>query len=94
MALLALGAAACVAPVGTSGLLSVPKNAGTTCAEMCSSIGMSLTTVVVMANNVGCACAPPRAVGTDERGVATAAGLVAAQVQEAERQAQQQARQP
>lgn len=54
----ALPLAACVAPVGTSGFISVPPDAAQTCAGRCQSIGLRLTAVAIMANNVGCVCQP------------------------------------
>jgi hypothetical protein len=47
----------CVAPVGTSGATSAPRDSAPQCASICHEIGLALDSVVVMANNVGCVCA-------------------------------------
>ena len=44
------------AAVGTAGGVTVPTDAAATCAQHCSEIGLSLDSVVIMANNVGCVC--------------------------------------
>jgi hypothetical protein len=53
--------AGCTAPVGTSGSTTLPKDSAPQCASICRDIGLSLESVVVMANNVGCVCSalPP-----------------------------------
>lgn len=45
----------CLTPVGTSGF-TVPSDAQNQCQSHCRSIGMSLSAVAIMANNVGCIC--------------------------------------
>ena len=62
--LAALSLTACMAPVGTSGVISVPPDAAQTCAQHCQTIGMRLTAVAIMANNVGCVCQYPAPVGS------------------------------
>lgn len=47
----------CPAPVGVSGAVHVPRDSANVCAGQCESIGLTLSSVVVMANNVGCVCA-------------------------------------
>jgi hypothetical protein len=64
--------------VGTSGSIYVPKDAAVTCAAHCQGIGLTMTAVVVMANNVGCVCS---AAGPSIAG-ATAGGMAALIVQE------------
>lgn len=89
-----LAAAGCVAPVGVGGPVSIPPNAAATCAGQCSSIGMELSAVAIMANNVGCVC--QRREGTastggsvgDQTG-ATAAGMATIAMQEEEAQQRQ-----
>jgi len=44
------------AAVGTAGGVTVPTDAAATCVQHCSEIGLSLDSVVIMANNVGCVC--------------------------------------
>jgi len=71
--LLGLCVAGCLAPVGVD-RKSLPKDAAQTCASHCSTIGMALNSVVIMADNVGCVCSagpPPPGSG------ASAGGMVA-----------------
>lgn len=51
--LLPLGA--CMATVGVNNV-SIPKDAAQTCARHCDSIGLQLSAVAIMAENVGCVC--------------------------------------
>jgi hypothetical protein len=53
LAVLPLGA--CMAPVGVSGR-TIPTNAAKICAGHCRTIGMTLSAVAIMAENVGCVC--------------------------------------
>ena len=46
--------AGCTAPVGSS--LRVPSDAADTCRRLCGGIGLELSAVAIMANNVGCVC--------------------------------------
>src|SRR4029434_3879545 len=62
--LAALSLTACMAPVGTSGVVSVPPDAAQSCAQHCQTIGMRLTAVAIMANNVGCVCQSPAPAGS------------------------------
>ena len=62
--LAALSLTACMAPVGTSGVIYVPPDAAQTCAQHCQTIGMQLTAVAIMANNVGCVCQHPATAGS------------------------------
>src|SRR4029453_9367487 len=62
--LAALSLTACMAPVGTSGVVSVPPDAAQSCAQHCQTIGMRLTAVAIMANNVGCVCQYPAPAGS------------------------------
>ena len=64
LVLAALSLTACMAPVGTSGGVSVPPDAAQTCARHCQTIGMRLTAVAIMANNVGCVCQSPEPAGS------------------------------
>jgi hypothetical protein len=64
LVLAALLLTACMAPVGTSGVVSVPPDAAQSCAQHCQSIGMRLTAVAIMANNVGCVCQSPTPPGS------------------------------
>ena len=66
----------CAAPVGSK--LKVPQDAATQCAEHCASIGMVLSAVAIMANNVGCVCQPqPGTASASEYSAATAGGISA-----------------
>jgi len=71
--LAALSLTACMAPVGTSGVISVPPDAAQTCARHCQTIGMRLTAVAIMANNVGCVCQNPGPAGSAESSSSRAA---------------------
>lgn len=70
----------CAARVGTSGAVYVPKDSAAQCAAQCQSTGMVLSSMVVMANNVGCVCSPAGAQATACPNAATggAAGGLAA----------------
>lgn len=81
----------CNAMVGTGGMTSVPKDAASTCASHCQSIGLSLDSVVIMANNVGCVCRGSNASERSSKG-ATAGGMAALLVAEQQQQQQQQQR--
>src|SRR5262245_35955918 len=52
--LLVACAAGCTAPVGSS--LRVPSDAADTCRRLCAGIGLEMSAVAIMANNVGCVC--------------------------------------
>jgi hypothetical protein len=89
----ALALVSCVAPVGVSNV-SVPPDAAKTCASHCESIGLRLSAVAIMANNVGCVCdaksASPNAQTAQDS--SPAAGMATLVVQEEEaRQARAQA---
>jgi len=79
---------ACSASVGTSGMVSVPKDASATCAQHCSTIGMSLDAVVVMANTVGCVCRGAKSAEADSPSAASA-GMASLIVQQEQQQQQQ-----
>ena len=101
MALLSLSA--CMATVGVDAR-SIPPDAAQTCARHCQTIGMRLSAVAIMAENVGCVCQPAGApaasapaageFGTPPGGMTTiAAQQAAAAVALQQRQQQQQQRQ-
>lgn len=87
VALLA-GLSGCPAVVGTSGLTTVPPDAGQTCQTHCDTIGMDLAAVAVMANNVGCVCQPKNTQA--DASSAVAAGMVTIMIQRQQEQQQQQ----
>jgi hypothetical protein len=75
----------CAAIVGTSSGVYVPKDSGARCVAQCQNTGMVLSSMVVMANNVGCVCAPVSAPATACSPAATsgaAGGLAALMMQE------------
>ena len=90
LALLVAVSSGCTAAVGTAGMTSVPKDAASTCATHCASIGMSLDSVVIMANNVGCVCRGGKSAGGRDDGATTAGGMAALIVEEQQQQQQQQ----
>ena len=79
----------CAAQVGVGGMVSVPRDAPTTCSGYCSDMGMSLEAVVVMASNVGCVCEPKAKSASAEHGASTAGGMAALVVEEESRRQQQ-----
>ena len=86
--------AGCVAPVGVSGALSIPHDAGNICSQQCRSIGMNLSAVAIMANNVGCVCQPSAGgppVAT--LGASSAAGMATISMLNEQQQEQQQQQQ-
>ncbi|MGH1343518.1 MAG: hypothetical protein ACRBN8_18300 [Nannocystales bacterium] len=87
VALLA-GLTGCPAVVGTSGLTTVPPDAGKTCTTHCNTIGMDLGAVAIMANNVGCVC-QPRTTQADAS-AAVSAGMVTIMIQRQQEEQQQQ----
>lgn len=105
LAFLVMGVVACAANVGTSGVTYVPKDSAATCSGYCNEIGLQMSSVVIMANNVGCVCSPalpppgaaPGAAPmpatptpTAAASTAAAAGMAALVVAEEARRAQQQ----
>ena len=93
---LLLAGVGCVAPVGVS-TLSIPRDAGNVCVGQCASIGMGLSAVAIMANNIGCVCqgragAPAPAPATTGAASATA-GMVTISMIQREQESQQQERQ-
>ena len=97
--LVALGAtvvlcSGCQARVGSD--VEVPEDAAQTCQGHCHSIGMELSAVAVMANNVGCICqfrggAASGAVSDAEAKAAITAGMATIMLQAHAQQQQQQA---
>lgn len=83
----------CVARVGSD--LSVPPDAAGTCAAQCSSIGLQMTAVAIMANNVGCVCQPPARMGAGPQAGATGAtaGMATIMLEQEEQQRRQAAQQ-
>ena len=80
-----------VAPVGVSGAISIPHDARNVCSQQCGTIGMNLSAVAIMANNIGCVCqtgagAPPVAT----TGASSAAGMATISMLEEQEQEQQQ----
>ena len=55
-----LSLSACMATVGVDAR-SIPPDAAQTCARHCQTIGMRLSAVAIMAENVGCVCQPAAA---------------------------------
>jgi hypothetical protein len=85
--------AGCKANVGVSGV-KLPEDSANTCAGLCSSIGLALDSVVVMANNVGCVCrAAPAAPPAPGASAASSAGGGMAAILIQQQAAQQQRQQ-
>jgi hypothetical protein len=102
LALAVLSTLACQATVGVKNV-SLPRDAAQQCATHCQTIGMRLSAVAIMAENVGCVCqfaaqpaAGPNAAGqleTPAAGMATIAvqeAAAAAALAQQQRQQQQQ----
>jgi hypothetical protein len=93
LALLPVGA--CMATVGVNNV-SIPKNSAKICAGHCRSIGLTLSAVAIMAENVGCVCQAAGASDKNEKaagemtapaaGMATIALQAAAQAAAADQQ--------
>lgn len=81
-----LSGAGCAANVGTTLAVYVPKDAAATCTEHCSTIGLPLASVVIMANNVGCVC---NAASAPVASGAAGGGMAALIMQENQRQSSQ-----
>ncbi len=81
----------CMAAVGTSGAISIPKDAQRQCRSHCESIGMGLGAVAIMANNVGCVCQGNASESLDAASIT--AGMATIAMQEAEQQQQQRQQQ-
>jgi hypothetical protein len=83
----------CTAQVGSS--LSVPPDSKEICTNYCSEIGMTLSAVAIMANNVGCVCkvnaesADSKEPTSEESGSVTG-GMATIMLQAAAQQQQQQ----
>lgn len=94
IAMASLGAVGCNATVGAKGV-NIPEDSAQQCESHCRSIGLELSAVAIMANNVGCVCQPAGASrqnsAVGEEASATAGGMTAIVMQEQARQ-QQQAR--
>jgi len=85
IAFLALQLGGCVASVGTQGPMSIPRTAPDTCSKFCTDMGLALSSVVIMSNQVGCVCAINKQAKTD--GEAALAGMATIEQQkEAQRQ--------
>ena len=79
-------------PVGSSA--PIPADAGQTCQDYCGEIGMVLSAVAIMADNIGCVCEPTsKSTQLDKEAASSAGGMVTVllQQQAEERQQQQQA---
>ena len=86
--------AGCMAPVGVSNGWTVPNDAGNVCTQQCRTIGMNLSAVAIMANNIGCVCqtgAGSAPVATT--GASSAAGMATISMLNAQQQAQEQEQQ-
>jgi hypothetical protein len=86
---------ACVATVGVANA-SIPKDSAQICAGHCQSIGMYLSAVAIMAENVGCVCQGGAATpGPGQAGALStpAAGMATIAMQEQQRRAAQRAAQ-
>ena len=82
----------CTAVVGAKGV-KVPEDSAAQCEQHCESIGMELSAVAIMANNVGCVCErreKSAQSGSPKYASSTAGGMATVIMQEAEAAQQQQ----
>jgi hypothetical protein len=63
----------------TSSRITVEPDSAARCSSMCSSVGMTLDSLVIMVNNVGCVCraAPPAGATPPSAGAAAGASASA-----------------
>lgn len=86
---LALSLAACRPPVATTKRLDIPTDSSATCSTQCKSLGLDLTSVVIMANNVGCVCGVPATAPAPQASAGAAGGMTAILLQQQAAAAQQ-----
>ena len=81
---------ACTAHVGAE-TVQIPSNSASICARQCRSIGLQVTAVAIMANNVGCVCQHRSRADVDSNHVAesstAAAGMSTIMMQAAAQEA-------
>lgn len=85
-----LASTSCGGVVGAHHMTGVPKDSPVTCARFCTDMGMTLASVVIMADRVGCVCNPGKgtdATASSAAGSVAGAGMAAVLIQE--QQAQQ-----
>lgn len=89
IALFAVLASGCVAPVGASSL-SVPKDGASECASQCAVMGLRLSAVAIMANHIGCVCQPAASAQAQGENAVGPAGMATLEMIEEESKRQQQ----
>jgi hypothetical protein len=67
--------------------VSLPKDAAGTCASHCHEIGLALSSVVIMADNVGCVCSAASQSAPQSAPGAAAGGMAALMMAEQSRRA-------
>jgi hypothetical protein len=82
-----LALVACKPDVVTTQNLTLPADSASTCLAQCRSIGLDLSSVVIIAQNIGCVCSPAPAPGapppaTQTSSAAAAAGMTAILIQQ------------
>jgi hypothetical protein len=77
----------CVAPVGSE--VRVPDDATATCEAQCNHIGLELSAVAIMANNVGCICQASPSGATAGHTEAVTGGMATIMLQEEQARRQQ-----
>jgi hypothetical protein len=81
----------CKATVGTNTLVEVPPDSRTRCEAYCRDLKLSLSSVVIMANEVGCVCSVASVTAdASDAGSAMAAGVLAKKAKERRAQDEQQ----
>jgi len=84
--LLTIGA--CAAAIGSETRTIRPESAQV-CAEQCAQIGLKLTAVAIMANNIGCVCQAEKAPVPVTVDAVPPAGMATIEMLEQQRRAQQ-----
>ena len=87
-----LGLAGCKAHVGAAGR-QIPRSAPADCSAQCHQLGMELSAMVTMADNVGCVCQPRRGDYDEEASAGVVGGMAAILIQQQAAQQQQQQQQ-
>ena len=74
--LLTLLAMGCSAASPLSSSFDLPRERTDECVQACTSLGLQMSAVVVIANSVGCVCEPGTKSAASNKAIAAAGGLV------------------
>ena len=76
VSLLALLAMGCSAASPLSSSVELPRERTDECVQACTSLGLQMSAVVVIADKVGCVCEPGAKAGLGSNATSAAGGLV------------------